>query len=101
MFIERTYTVDGQPMICRFFRPEPDQGDFMCRYEIDWPGKPWRGAGYGVDAIQAQLLATQNAHIQMIVHRDKTRAKLLLDGNEDLSLPLAETLRDLSPGTSF
>ncbi|WP_121632181.1 DUF6968 family protein [Tropicibacter alexandrii] len=97
IFIERTYTVDDTAMPCRFFKPEPDRGDFLCRYEVDWPDTPWTGVGNGVDTVQALLLAMQAAHIQMIVRRDETGARLLLDGEENLAMPLAETVRDLAP----
>jgi hypothetical protein len=37
----------------RLFRPEDDNGMWICRYEIDWPGQKRSYFAGGVDAVQA------------------------------------------------
>ena len=100
-FVERVFKIDGQNVECRFYRPARDGTDFLCRYTIDLPGKPRESHGYGVDAIQALLLAMKKAHVEMLVLRDKKghRVEWLDDAN--LGLPIDELLRDLSPKNSY
>ena len=100
-FIERTFKIDGQSVECRFYRPERDGQDFLCRYTIGLPGKPRESHGYGIDAIQALLLAMQKAHVEMLVLRDKKGHRVEWLNDENLGLPLNEEIRDLSPKNSF
>ncbi|MEQ9691034.1 MAG: hypothetical protein RLO48_14990 [Bauldia litoralis] len=52
---------DGQEadVPVRIYRPEPVEGAWGCRYEIDWPDRPHAMAARGVDAVQALLLALE------------------------------------------
>jgi hypothetical protein len=43
----------------RLFQPEENDGMWICRYEIEWPGQKQSGFAAGADSIQALLLALQ------------------------------------------
>lgn len=93
--LTRTFVVDGVEVGCSFFQPEPDRGDYCCTYEIAWPEAPRRRTIYGVDPIQAVLLAMQTAHVDLLVARkDDGRDVRWLDGRR-LGLPIQDSLKDL------
>jgi hypothetical protein len=93
--LTRTFVVDGVEVGCSFFQPEPDRGDYCCTYEIAWPEGPRRRTIYGVDPIQAVLLAMQMAHVDLLVARkDDGRDVRWLDGCR-LGLPIQDSLKDL------
>ncbi|MEP6017743.1 MAG: hypothetical protein ABJ251_04550 [Paracoccaceae bacterium] len=95
-FVSRNFRFDGDEVECRFFTPEPDRSDYRCRYEIDIPNKPVAGHAYGVDQIQALLLAMQKAHVDLLLLRDKSGRRVEWLGQENLNLPLNDGLRDLT-----
>jgi len=43
----------------RLFQPENDEGMWICRYEIEWPGQKRSHFAGGVDSFQALILALQ------------------------------------------
>ncbi|RLJ40754.1 hypothetical protein BCF46_3324 [Litoreibacter meonggei] len=100
-FVVRVYQIDGQDVECRFFQPKKDRGDYLCRYEIDLQGKPRIFHGYGVDQVQALLLAMQNAHVDLLVLRDRSRRRVEWFGDENLGLPIADGIQDLAPKNSY
>ncbi|RRI03524.1 hypothetical protein EH240_10180 [Mesorhizobium tamadayense] len=101
-FVQRTFSVDGAEVTCRFFLPEPEQGGhFQCRYEIAWPeGSRFRKA-YAVDEVQALLLAMQMAHAELLSERENNGRQVLWLDQRSLGLPIANSIRDLDPGSSF
>lgn len=99
--IVRVFTIDGDDVECRFFTPEHDQGDYRCRYEIDLPNKPIASEGYGVDQVQALLLAMQKAHVELLVMREKLKRSVKWLGDENLGLPINEAIQDLAPDNSY
>lgn len=100
-FIVRVFQIDGRNVECRFFQPQEDGGDYLCRYIIDFPDKPRKSQGYGVDAVQALLLAMKKAHVELLVMRDKVGRRIEWLDQENLGLPLDEVVRDLSPKNSY
>lgn len=100
-FVVRVYKIDGHDVECRFFPPEQDRSDYLCRYEIDLPSKPIASQGYGVDQVQALLLAMQKAHVELLVMRDKLGRQVEWLDNENLGLPLSKTIQDLAPNNSY
>ena len=62
VFVHRVVTVDGQEVSCRFFKPMPDRGDFCCRLELELPEGIYSRQVYGVDEVQALLLAMKTVH---------------------------------------
>jgi|TARA_Y100000815_G_scaffold236192_1_gene229268 hypothetical protein len=101
LFVERIFKIDGQNVACRFYRPTQDGTDFSCRYTINLLGKPKERHSYGVDAIQALLLAMKKAHIELLLLRDQKGLRVEWLNEENLGLPLDEEFRDLSSKNSY
>jgi hypothetical protein len=95
VFVRRVFTVDGREVVCRFFWPEPDRGDFSCRYEIDWPEGARGRSIPGVDEVQALLLAMQTAHLDLLLARKDTGRLVSWMDETRLGLPIAEVVRGL------
>jgi hypothetical protein len=93
-FVERLFTVDGQNVSCRFFRPETDGLSFRCRFEIYWPEGVRSKSMGGVDEVQALLLAMSIAHTDLLSARENDGREVLYLDQRDLDLPFAEAIRD-------
>ena len=100
-FCERVIQIDGQTAGCRFYQPESDGQDFRCRYEIDWPEKLYRGHAYGVDAVQALLLAMQKAHTELLTARENDGRKITWLDMRSLGMPIPKTISDWAPDNEF
>ncbi|TIV06284.1 MAG: hypothetical protein E5V94_12565 [Mesorhizobium sp.] len=101
-FIQRTFSVDGDEVTCRFFSPEPeDGGDFLCWYEIGWPEGSRTFRARGIDAVQALLLAMQMAHADLLSERERHGRQVLWLDQRSLGLPIANSIRDLDPDGGF
>ncbi|WP_443029514.1 DUF6968 family protein [Sphingopyxis sp. FD7] len=99
--VDRTFSVDGKRVSCRFFRPELDSGSYFCRYEIDWPeGRRSRSVG-GVDEVQALLLAMKTAHTDLLAARENDGRSVLWMGQRSLGLPIANSIRDWDADNPF
>ena len=94
-FMQRMISVDGQDVPCRFFKPQADRGDFCCRYEVAWPEGTQSRTIYGVDEVQAMLLAMQSAHTDFLVAREDEGRNISWLGDRRLGLPVADVIRDL------
>lgn len=89
-FVKRLFVVDGHDVECRFYQPELDGADRVCRFEIDWPEGPKSVSMSGVDGVQALSLAMQTAHAYLLAARDRHgRVVTWLDGF-DLGLPVPQ-----------
>jgi len=86
---------------CRFFRPEQDQGNFFCQYEIDWPGETRTKKLGGVDEVQALLLAMQAAHTDLLAARENDLKEVQWLYDRSLGLPIASSIRDWDPENRF
>lgn len=101
VILERIFTVDGVETSCRIFGPAYDGQDFSCRYEIGWNEGVRSRESWGVDAFQALLLAMQAVHTDLLVARKEDGREVLWLGQQNLGLPIPETIRDLAPDNSF
>lgn len=93
-FIQRTFTVDGQDTVCRFFLPTAADVDFECRYEIAWPEGVRSRIVKGVDSVQALLLAMQTAHTDFLTCRENGCRQVTWLDQRGLGLPVAKTIQD-------
>ncbi len=92
-FVERTFELTrGGQVTVRFFQPEPQEDSYCCEYAIIWPDRERRFHGYGVDEVQALLLAMQNAHAELLVSPEGKAGELTWHGMRNLDLPLAKTM---------
>lgn len=93
-FIERQFELsDGAQVVVRFHEPVADQDDFRCDYEIAWSDAARKSHGFGVDAVQALLMAMQKAHIDLLASAHAKAGKLTWLGNHDLGLPLPANVK--------
>jgi hypothetical protein len=94
IFAERQLELsDGSAVIVRFFRPEPREVDHCCDYQISWPDRERRFHIYGIDAVQALILAMQAAHADLLSSPEGKSGLLLWLGERDLGLPLPAALK--------
>ena len=101
LFCERVFQIDGQHAGCRFFKPEADGQDYRCRYEIDWPEGAYKGRAYGVDAVQALLLAMQKAHTDLLAARENKGRQITWLDTRSLGMPIPKTISDWAPNNEF
>ena len=86
-FIERSFELDGQDLACRFFRPETEGQSFSCRYQINWPERRVERKAFGVDGVQALLLAMQAVHADLLSSQPYKEGRLTSYGEPWLGLP--------------
>tara|TARA_B100000378_G_scaffold207792_1_gene170892 strand:- start:601 stop:915 length:315 start_codon:yes stop_codon:yes gene_type:complete len=101
IFCERIVHIDGHTAGCRFYQPEPDGQDFRCHYEIDWPEGAYKGRAYGVDAVQALLLAMQKAHTDLLAARENQDRQITWLDRRSLGMPIPATIADWAPDNEF
>jgi hypothetical protein len=96
IFIERRLELtDGREVIIRFLQPVQDvrQDSYRCEYIIDWPDRRRSFYGFGVDAVQALVVAMCNSHAELLSSPEGKAGTLQWLGNRDLGLPLAGTFK--------
>ena len=83
----------------RVYSPEEDDRAWICRYEIDWPERVRGGAGFGVDGIQALVIALQNIGVELYASPYHRAGTLVFDktGN-GYGFPIAKDARHLLVG---
>jgi hypothetical protein len=83
----------------RIFAPQSHQGHWSCAYEIDWPEATRRFAAFGLDSMQALVLAL-NMIGSEIYTSEYHKAGALSSGNswKGYGFPVPQNLRDLLAG---
>ena len=96
IFVERTFSCEGQPLVCRWFKPE--RRDFVasngnsgeeyhCRCSILWPDHEQTQTIVGIDGVQALTLAMGYVHHALLLRRERDVLDIRwLDGRQ-LGLP--------------
>lgn len=83
----------------RIFAPEQDGDAWSCRYEIDWPEGPQSMTSWGVDSIQALLLALNMIGADIYSSAYHKSGKLMLEApGKGYGFPLPASLRHLLEG---
>jgi hypothetical protein len=102
LVVERTFRLKSNVAVevtARIFRPVAEGNDFRCSYTIDWPDKQENGRAYGVDSLQALLLAVQRLGVDVYCSGYKKRGDLVwLQEGGGFGLPLPKNLTDLYEG---
>lgn len=82
------------------FAPEPSgHGDWLCRFEIGWPGKTRVMNVGGIDAMQALLLAMQIIGAELYTSADHQAGRLYWDEpGRGYGFPVPSSIRDLLQG---
>src|ERR1700676_1126403 len=96
VYIERRLELtDGREGIIRFLQPVEDVGQdsYRCEYIIDWPDRRRTFFGFGVDAVQALIVAMCNSHADLLSSAEGKAGTLQWFGKRDLGLPSADTLK--------
>lgn len=86
-FVKRLIVGDGHDVECRFFRPEEEADDSVCRLEIGWPEGPKSISICGVDQVQAAGPAMQAAHAHLLAARERHGRAVSGLGEPSLGLP--------------
>ena len=83
----------------RLFQPEDEDGMWICRYEIDWPGHKRSHFAGGIDAFQALILALQmiGAEIYASAYHDAGSLKWF-EQYRGYGFPVGCNLRDMLIG---
>jgi hypothetical protein len=89
----RSFAVDkdgSRRLDVHIFAPVKDGNDYRCHYELIESGETIRkGHAFGVDGIQALLLAIERTGIDVAVSKYGQENRLFWNGqNDDLGLPL-------------
>lgn len=96
-FVTRTFEIAGKPVVCRFLRPVLDEGDYRCDIELDWPQSGIARHAYGVDEVQALLLAMQRVHLDLLTARENSGTDVAWLGGRSLCLPIPAAAREWDP----
>ena len=84
----------------RLFAPEPGiNGNWLCRYEIDWPDKKSQLSVGGVDSAEALVLAMQTIGAEIYSSSYHEEGKLFWDvPGTGYGFPVVPTYRHLLQG---
>jgi Domain of unknown function (DUF6968) len=84
----------------RIFAPEIEKpGVCGCRYEVDWPDKKSVKTIYGIDSVQALVLALQTIGAEIYSSNYHKAGQLFLDKpGTGYGFPVVPTYRDLLQG---
>jgi uncharacterized protein DUF6968 len=85
---ERTFELGSDVVIVRFSCPERNKDDYECRYEIIWPDRERNFQAFGVDGLQAIMLAMQMAHVDLLTSPEGKAGRITWLGRPNLGLPL-------------
>lgn len=80
---------EGEKAAVTFYAPRPDGDDWRCDYRIEWPGRIRSSYAFGVDSVQALLLAMQMARADLTNAEEVKGRRLTWLGQSDLGLPKA------------
>jgi len=83
----------------RIFAPQPDQGQWSCAYEIDWPERTRKFAAHGADSMQALTLALSMIGSEIYTSNyHKSGSLSSADSWKGYGFPVPKNLRDLLIG---
>lgn len=90
VFIERRLDLkNGREVSIRFLQPESDpELDWHCDIELEWPDRRRNLRIFGIDAIQALLLAMQGARHELVTSPENAAGELTWRGERDFGLPV-------------
>jgi hypothetical protein len=89
-FAERQFELGADTVTIRFNAPTlQPTGEFKCRYVIEWPDRIVRRAVYGIDGIQALMLAMSVVHSELVISEEYKSGRLTYLEGRDFDLPAA------------
>lgn len=73
--------------------------EWQCRYTLHWPDGVKEGAAYGIDAVQALILALNMVAVRLCASDAHEEQRLFWESVGDgYGFPLSATIRDLAQG---
>jgi hypothetical protein len=95
-------TIDGveQDVTVSIFQPiEYETEKWGCDYQIEWPVRAKRKTIYGVDSMQALVLAMYLVPIELYISEPHKQGNLKwLEQGEGYGFPLSQSFSDLAEG---
>jgi hypothetical protein len=87
-FIERRLDLgEDAEVVVRFFSPVRRDVDYQCNYEVEWPDRKRSFFSFGIDEVQALLLALKMVHAELVSSPAGRRGELRWLGTKDLGFP--------------
>jgi hypothetical protein len=98
IFAERTLfvasTVSPTPIAVRLHAPVQASKDWSCTYVIDWPDGLRRFTVYGIDAVQALLLASKSVGSELYASKNHADGSLVwLQRGRGYGFPVAQSTK--------
>jgi hypothetical protein len=91
--------IDVLDIAVRVFAPEDSGHGWSCRYEIDWPEGREVMEAWGIDSVQAILLAFQMIGADLYTSSYHKSGQLIFqEPGQGYGFPVPENLRDLLIG---
>jgi hypothetical protein len=93
--------VDGQEVEVpvTIYAPVDKEDHWRCEYEIGWPDKSRRGRGYGIDSVQALLIALHNIGAELYASKEHKARRLKWERpRAGYGFPLASGIRNVAVG---
>ena len=88
-------------MAVRIFQPEPEPGEpnYRCRFQIEWPSGIKQRHAFGVDAIQALILALNLLGAYINTSQAVKEGRLVwLEPGGGFGLPVPRNIEDILQG---
>jgi hypothetical protein len=103
VFLSRTLYMspldDSIPVVVTVYAPVEREHDWSCRYTIDWPDAPRQFFGYGVDSVQAFMLAMGMIGAELYTSEAHKNGQLRwFEPGDGYGFPVSFRLRDLLVG---
>jgi hypothetical protein len=88
--IERRFELgEASEVVMRLSLPVQCDADFRCDYEIAWPDRKRVFCAFGVDAVQALVLALGMVRAELLNSPEGRGGQIRWLGSDDLGLPLS------------
>jgi len=93
-FIERKFALrNGKEVILRLFAPQPGDMDWECETELTWPDRQIRRKLFGIDGIQALLIAMHLAQVELQDSPEYAAGELTWLEQNRLGLPTLDAFK--------
>ncbi|WP_106337556.1 DUF6968 family protein [Alsobacter soli] len=81
-------------------QPEPDDRCWTCAYSIGWPDRTRKSQAYGLDALQALVMALQKIGSEIYTSDHHRSGSLRAEGDErGYGFPVPQGLKDMVIGS--
>jgi hypothetical protein len=89
-----TSSAPAMPIAVRLYAPEKAANDWSCTYEIDWPEGLRRFSVFGMDGVQALLLASKCVGSELYASKHHADGSLVWhEKGQGYGFPVAESTK--------